>query len=180
MSFKKPNTVTKTVDAQESFHGGVTVLVTGALTVADKSSAKYFIQSFFLAPQEHGYFVLNDIFRYVDCDDISCIPPAPAGTTPSNPSIPKDAQLAMAISASIQSAIAEGVPMEHKTGDAKEGDSRNLGSCVICLDAPVEGACIPCGHMAGCMSCLNAISRKDWGCPVCRTKIDRVLRLYAV
>ncbi|PWA55815.1 Ankyrin repeat-containing protein [Artemisia annua] len=29
-----------------------------------------------------------------------------------------------------------------------EGDS---SSCVICLDAPVEGACIPCGHMAGCM-----------------------------
>lgn len=53
-------------------------------------------------------------------------------------------------------------------------------SCVICLDAPVEGACIPCGHMAGCMSCLNEIKAKKWGCPVCRAKIDQVIRLYAV
>ncbi|PWA55813.1 Ankyrin repeat-containing protein [Artemisia annua] len=58
-----------------------------------------------------------------------------------------------------------------------EGDS---SSCVICLDAPVEGACIPCGHMAGCMSCLTEIKGKNWGCPVCRTKIDQVIRLYAV
>lgn len=53
-------------------------------------------------------------------------------------------------------------------------------SCVICLDAPVEGACIPCGHMAGCMSCLNEIKAKKWGCPVCRANIDQVIRLYAV
>ncbi|XP_015087643.1 putative E3 ubiquitin-protein ligase XBAT35 isoform X1 [Solanum pennellii] len=53
-------------------------------------------------------------------------------------------------------------------------------SCVICLDAPVEGACIPCGHMAGCMSCLNEIKAKKWGCPVCRATIDQVVRLYAV
>ncbi|XP_055813709.1 putative E3 ubiquitin-protein ligase XBAT35 isoform X2 [Solanum dulcamara] len=53
-------------------------------------------------------------------------------------------------------------------------------SCVICLDAPLEGACIPCGHMAGCMSCLNEIKGKKWGCPVCRAKIDQVIRVYAV
>ncbi|XP_073048849.1 putative E3 ubiquitin-protein ligase XBAT35 [Primulina eburnea] len=53
-------------------------------------------------------------------------------------------------------------------------------SCTICLDAPLEGACVPCGHMAGCMSCLNEIKAKKWGCPVCRSKIDRVIRIYAV
>ena len=53
-------------------------------------------------------------------------------------------------------------------------------SCVICLDAPVEGACVPCGHMAGCMSCLNEIKAKKWGCPVCRAKIDQVVKLYSV
>ncbi|KAM1610360.1 hypothetical protein ACFXTN_020770 [Malus domestica] len=61
--------------------------------------------------------------------------------------------------------------------EEKKGES---GSCVICLDAPVEGACIPCGHMAGCMSCLKEIKGKKWGCPVCRAKIDQVIRLYAV
>ncbi|XP_044500779.1 putative E3 ubiquitin-protein ligase XBAT35 isoform X2 [Mangifera indica] len=60
--------------------------------------------------------------------------------------------------------------------EEKEAES----SCVICLDAPVEGACVPCGHMAGCMSCLNEVKAKKWGCPVCRAKIKEVVRLYAV
>ncbi|KAL7609549.1 hypothetical protein Lser_V15G13887 [Lactuca serriola] len=63
----------------------------------------------------------------------------------------------------------------------KGKESNNDSStCVICLDAPVEGACIPCGHMAGCMSCLTEVKGKNWGCPVCRAKIDQVVRLYAV
>ncbi|XP_014513349.1 putative E3 ubiquitin-protein ligase XBAT34 [Vigna radiata var. radiata] len=53
-------------------------------------------------------------------------------------------------------------------------------SCVICLDAPAEGACIPCGHVAGCMSCLNEVKSKKWGCPVCRAKIDQIIKLYHV
>ncbi|KAK9087633.1 hypothetical protein Syun_030027 [Stephania yunnanensis] len=59
-------------------------------------------------------------------------------------------------------------------------DTDDSSSCAICLDAPIEGACIPCGHMAGCMSCLNEIKTKKWGCPVCRANIDQVLRLYSV
>lgn len=65
-----------------------------------------------------------------------------------------------------------------KLGDKKEDGGSS--SCVICLDAPVEGACIPCGHMAGCMSCLNEIKTKKWGCPLCRAEIDQIIRLYAV
>lgn len=61
---------------------------------------------------------------------------------------------------------------------SKEGSAAS--TCVICLDAPIEGACIPCGHMAGCMSCLNEIKAKKWGCPVCRAKIDQVVKLYSV
>lgn len=65
-----------------------------------------------------------------------------------------------------------------RAGERKEdGDA---SACVICLDAKAEGACIPCGHIAGCMSCLNEIKAKKWGCPVCRAKIDQVIRVYAV
>lgn len=64
--------------------------------------------------------------------------------------------------------------------EQKKEDGVGSSTCVICLDAPVEGACIPCGHMAGCMSCLNEIKAKKWGCPVCRAKINQVIRLYAV
>ncbi|RDX79390.1 putative E3 ubiquitin-protein ligase XBAT35 [Mucuna pruriens] len=55
--------------------------------------------------------------------------------------------------------------------EEEKNASANSSSCVICLDAPAEGACIPCGHVAGCMSCLNEVKAKKWGCPVCRAKI---------
>ncbi|KAL8215085.1 hypothetical protein R6Q57_004534 [Mikania cordata] len=55
----------KSVDAQESLSKGVNVLVTGFLTGKD-NVLKKFTQSFFLAPQDNGYFVLNDMFRYMD------------------------------------------------------------------------------------------------------------------
>ncbi|PHT80297.1 hypothetical protein T459_18349 [Capsicum annuum] len=55
----------KSVDAQESFNGGVHVLVTGYLTGKD-NLIRNFCQTFFLAPQDRGYFVLNDMFRYVE------------------------------------------------------------------------------------------------------------------
>ncbi|KAG6420067.1 hypothetical protein SASPL_116582 [Salvia splendens] len=63
--------------------------------------------------------------------------------------------------------------------NAKEGEE-TTSSCTICLDAPLEGACVPCGHMAGCMRCLNEIKAKSWGCPVCRSRIDQIIRIYAV
>ncbi|KAE9597339.1 hypothetical protein Lal_00007421 [Lupinus albus] len=52
-------------DAQPSYKDGVVVLVTGCLTGSDNLKRK-FTQSFFLAPQDKGYFVLNDLFRYID------------------------------------------------------------------------------------------------------------------
>lgn len=64
------------------------------------------------------------------------------------------------------------------TDDMK--DEGTSSSCVICWEAPIEGACIPCGHMAGCMTCLNDIKAKKGVCPVCRTKISQIIRLYAV
>jgi len=73
------------------------------------------------------------------------------------------------------------LPLENlpeNTGEKKEDGGSS--SCVICLDAPVEGACIPCGHMVGCMSCLKEIKAKEWGCPMCRATINQVVRLYAV
>ncbi|GFZ19234.1 nuclear transport factor 2 (NTF2) family protein with RNA binding (RRM-RBD-RNP motifs) domain-containing protein [Actinidia rufa] len=70
LDYKNYNAEIKTADAQESYKDGVIVLVTGCLTGPD-SIGKKFTQTFFLAPQNKGYFVLNDIFRYVeDCDPL--------------------------------------------------------------------------------------------------------------
>eukprot|EP00252_Welwitschia_mirabilis_P017892 TRINITY_DN3983_c0_g1_i4.p1 TRINITY_DN3983_c0_g1~~TRINITY_DN3983_c0_g1_i4.p1 ORF type:complete len:107 (+),score=21.04 TRINITY_DN3983_c0_g1_i4:36-356(+) len=57
----------KSVDAQESYNNGVLVLVTGFL-IFKSGRTRYFSQTFFLAPQNNGFFVLNDIFKYLDED----------------------------------------------------------------------------------------------------------------
>ncbi|CAN0857795.1 Nuclear transport factor 2 [Linum grandiflorum] len=89
LNFKDQKAEIKTADAQKSYKDGVTVLVTGCLTGKDNLRRK-FAQSFFLAPQDNGYFVLNDVFRYVEdnesldnnpvsggIDDTLAVPPVP-------------------------------------------------------------------------------------------------------
>ncbi|KAH7669817.1 putative E3 ubiquitin ligase protein [Dioscorea alata] len=115
------------------------------------------------------------------------VPSASPSATPSAPPVPDDEfyngpiQYPSIDSTPVNLTVP---PLDIQSGKqgAKDSSTGNdsSGSCVICLDAPVEGACIPCGHMAGCMSCLKEIKAKKWGCPVCRAKIDQVIRLYAV
>ncbi|XP_041008021.1 nuclear transport factor 2 isoform X2 [Juglans microcarpa x Juglans regia] len=56
----------KTINSLDSWNGGVLVMVSGLVKTRDFSGRRNFVQSFFLAPQEKGYFVLNDIFQFVD------------------------------------------------------------------------------------------------------------------
>ncbi|XP_022879398.1 ras GTPase-activating protein-binding protein 2-like isoform X1 [Olea europaea var. sylvestris] len=65
LDYKNFKAEIKTADAQDSYKDGVIVLVTGCLTGKDNLRRK-FTQTFFLAPQDKGYYVLNDIFRYVE------------------------------------------------------------------------------------------------------------------
>lgn len=65
LNFEEYTAEIKTADAQYSFGKGVIVLVTGCLTGKDEVKKK-FTQSFFLAPQDKGFYVLNDVFRFVE------------------------------------------------------------------------------------------------------------------
>lgn len=65
LDYKNYKAEIKTADAQDSHKDGVIVLVTGCLTGKDNKRKK-FSQTFFLAPQDKGYYVLNDVFRYVE------------------------------------------------------------------------------------------------------------------
>ncbi|XP_057509426.1 nuclear transport factor 2-like isoform X2 [Actinidia eriantha] len=65
LNYGEYSTEIKSVDAQESYNGGVHVLVTGHLAGKD-IKIRNFTQTFFLAPQDKGYFVLNDMVRYVE------------------------------------------------------------------------------------------------------------------
>ncbi|KAL0718291.1 hypothetical protein Bca4012_067613 [Brassica carinata] len=65
LNYEKYTAEIDTADAQESHERGVIVLVTGRLTGMDNVRKK-FSQTFFLAPQDKGYFVLNDVFRFLE------------------------------------------------------------------------------------------------------------------
>ena len=52
------------MESQYSLNGGVIVLVTGSLFTKAQAKRR-FVHTFFLAPQETGYFVLNDILRFL-------------------------------------------------------------------------------------------------------------------
>lgn len=56
----------KTAHSLESWTGGVLVMVSGSVLMKNFSGRRKFAQTFFLAPQEKGYFVLNDIFHFID------------------------------------------------------------------------------------------------------------------
>ncbi|KAG0599459.1 hypothetical protein M758_12G153700 [Ceratodon purpureus] len=86
-------------------------------------------------------------------------------------------------SSSIASPSAPPIPILYPSQDSLASTSKSEekeSQCVVCWDAPAEGVCIPCGHLAGCMECLSEIKGKGWGCPVCRAAIDQVVRVYAV
>ncbi|KAI3878147.1 hypothetical protein MKX03_000097 [Papaver bracteatum] len=59
----------KIADAQCSHVDGVIVLITGCLTGKD-NVGRNFTQLFFLIPQEKGYYVQNDVFRYLVEDQV--------------------------------------------------------------------------------------------------------------
>ncbi|XP_062148385.1 nuclear transport factor 2 isoform X2 [Alnus glutinosa] len=61
----------KTINSLDSLNGGVLVMVSGLVKTRDFSGRRKFVQTFFLAPQEKGYFVLNDIFQFID-EGITC------------------------------------------------------------------------------------------------------------
>ncbi|KAF8021393.1 hypothetical protein BT93_G1740 [Corymbia citriodora subsp. variegata] len=76
LDYEKYNIEILTADAQASYNHGVQVLVTGCL-MGEDNIRRIFVQSFFLAPQDKsGYFVLNDIFRYVEGESPSPVSPA--------------------------------------------------------------------------------------------------------
>ncbi|KAF7426099.1 hypothetical protein PC9H_008465 [Pleurotus ostreatus] len=57
------------VDAQASANGGIIIQVIGEMSNRGEPWRK-FVQTFFLAEQPNGYFVLNDIFRFLKEDTV--------------------------------------------------------------------------------------------------------------
>ncbi|KAI6129491.1 hypothetical protein EV401DRAFT_2054595 [Pisolithus croceorrhizus] len=79
------------VDAQSSANGGIIIQVIGEMS-NHGDAWKKFVQTFFLAEQPNGYFVLNDIFRFLKEetteDDMSEADAATLVDQPSSPEQP--------------------------------------------------------------------------------------------
>lgn len=62
MGYENCSAAIVSVDSQYSADGSVLVLVTGTMNHCDSPTVdRRFVQAFLLAPQEKGYFVLNDV-----------------------------------------------------------------------------------------------------------------------
>ncbi|KAL8251453.1 hypothetical protein R6Q59_035146 [Mikania micrantha] len=55
----------KTINSLESWSQGIVVVVSGSVRSKLFNGWRKFVQTFFLTPQEKGYFVMNDIFHFV-------------------------------------------------------------------------------------------------------------------
>lgn len=51
--------------------------------------------------------------------------------------------------------------------------------CEVCLVAPrADIALVPCGHARFCVACIDTVTGSSGNCPVCRSPIDNVIRIY--
>ncbi|KAI7735639.1 hypothetical protein M8C21_005186 [Ambrosia artemisiifolia] len=66
----------KTINSVESWSEGIIVAVSGSVKSNRFHGWRKFVQTFFLAPQEKGYFVINDIFHFVSEDVTNHLPPS--------------------------------------------------------------------------------------------------------
>ncbi|KAG0002394.1 hypothetical protein BGZ79_003075 [Entomortierella chlamydospora] len=67
LDFEDCKVLVSNVDSQSSMNGGIMIQVLGYMSNKGGPSQK-FAQTFFLAQQPKGYYVLNDIFRYLKED----------------------------------------------------------------------------------------------------------------
>ncbi|KAI4303957.1 hypothetical protein MLD38_039533 [Melastoma candidum] len=75
MSISYTGVEIKTIFSLESWNGGVLVMISGSVQPKNLNGCRKFAQTFFLAPQETGFFILNDIFHLIEEDHPHHLPP---------------------------------------------------------------------------------------------------------
>ncbi|KAJ6800154.1 putative G3BP-like protein [Iris pallida] len=133
----------ESIDSQASYHDGVMIVVTGCLTGSD-NSPRNFTQSFFLAPQDNGgFFVLNDIFRFLDQpnDSNQVLPNGTNEDEPKSPPSPAPAEPNLVHENHVDgiSPPPERVPNDHE--EVVMNPSENGSSGVddeVAVDTPVQ------------------------------------------
>ena len=61
----------------------------------------------------------------------------------------------------------------------RKRDDAAVGLCIVCTAEDAAVACVPCGHMCACEACSKKLgAMADTRCPVCRSHVDRTVRVY--
>jgi len=59
-----------------------------------------------------------------------------------------------------------------------DGQHADRSVCVVCMDAPVTHAFLPCGHRCVCKQDAAALMARDMVCPMCRMRVIKAIRIY--
>jgi hypothetical protein len=62
-------------------------------------------------------------------------------------------------------------------GDIDGFDGLGAG-CVVCLNAAVQCAFVPCFHAQTCVKCADEVRTSEGRCPVCRCDITGIQRIF--
>ena len=92
-------------------------------------------------------------------------------------------QLPQTNSSSVENANASHSQMSGMLHSTKSGDCHNTlknaeGLCIICFDVKPLCMCVPCGHIAMCKACSQAVKEQTSACPVCQQAIKSVQELF--
>lgn len=57
-------------------------------------------------------------------------------------------------------------------------DENNETDCAICMDTVRNSVLRPCNHMITCFDCSNLLYKRSDNCPICREKIEDVIKIF--
>ena len=98
-------------------------------------------------------------------------PPAPSPYPPRLPS--REA------SPPREAAGAPGAAVSHGSANSSRPTDRDgMPVCAVCLDKPVNTALTPCFHAGFCNGCAVTISFNRFPCPICRSRVTGLQRIY--
>ena len=67
---------------------------------------------------------------------------------------------------------------EAKEPAAAGGGGPTEGECKVCFEGVIDTVILPCGHRCVCRACCKNLTGENAFCPICRTKIIKVVRTY--
>ena len=62
--------------------------------------------------------------------------------------------------------------------DAMDAEEEFCKVCVVCFSGRRDHILIPCGHICLCGKCKDLYTGKDATCPMCRSKVEKVIKTF--